>query len=210
MSYTKLLLLFGDQNFDLPCSFKELISYRQKSQSLNLFLSGIGEALRKGVLELPVTEQSWFPNFNSTETLAQCINENVGPYTALHTLLTCVIQLGNLILYAIILSCKDLLTQFRLVESDSNLLDSKSDVPIVAICTGGLSGVAACLAKSLLDLNEIAICISQIALRVGVAMQRRAESLEMSSQSWAFSASNIDENELNQAIESYNRVRKHF
>jgi hypothetical protein len=79
-------------------------------------------------------------------------------------------------------------------------------VGVIAICTGALSGAAACLATSLQELLNIAGSIAAVSLRLGIAMQKRAEALEKSIESWAFTASNLDEEELDREIESYNKV----
>jgi hypothetical protein len=100
---------------------------------------------------------------------------------------------------------KLLLTIIRSIENESKLL--ASDYAVVAICTGTLAGVASCLAKSLPELFEISYSISSAALRLGIAIQRRAETLAKDTDSWAFTASNINDEDLDELIDSYNKVR---
>jgi starter unit:ACP transacylase-like protein len=100
---------------------------------------------------------------------------------------------------------KLLLKIIRSIENEPGLL--ASNYAVVAICTGTLAGATACLARSLPELLEISYSISKTALQLGIAIQRRAESLAKSSDSWAFTAFNIYDENLNDLINSYNKVR---
>ncbi|KAF2664950.1 polyketide synthase 1 [Microthyrium microscopicum] len=189
MSHSNLLLLFGDQNFDIATSLLDLLSSHSKSRSLKLFINGLHDILRQEVPKLSSKEQSWLLDYTCLKTLASQFSKDVERYAALQMFLTCVTQLGHYII---------------LVEDDPELLDSKSSFEIVAICTGALSAAAASLAKSVQELLDVSIAISAIALRLGVAMQRRAENLEATPGSWAFTASNINEDELMNLLAIYN------
>jgi hypothetical protein len=98
MVQSKLLLVFGDQTFDIPSALQELISHRQKSKFLHMFLNEISNTLQQEVATIPLHEKSWFPGHANIDTLADQYSRNARQCTAPQMFLTTVVQLGNLIL----------------------------------------------------------------------------------------------------------------
>jgi hypothetical protein len=208
MAQSVVLLLFGDQTFDIPSSLHLLASHRRDSKSLNKFLHNTEQLLRREIAKFPPGEQAWFPHHVSIQKLGDHYADGSGPQTSLQTFLACVVQLGNLILYVMsakgeFISINPLL---RVVENDPELLNIERRSQVVGVCTGSISAAAACISRSLPDLLEVSTDVASISLYLGVAMQRRAEILEKTDASWAFIASNVDGNALDQILFHYNKV----
>lgn len=95
---TQQLLLFGDQTVELYPPIQRLFLEARKSKILDGFLQNATDVLKTEVTKFEPKDQIAFRSFSSLLGLAEEYSENEDIVGIVHTVLICIVRLGELIL----------------------------------------------------------------------------------------------------------------
>ena len=93
------LLLFGDQTVETLPAIENLVNQSRNSPSLRQFILGATDIVQKLAYGLNALERQRFHNFETILDLAESYAKEDSPDDLVATVLMCISQLGELIMY---------------------------------------------------------------------------------------------------------------
>lgn len=128
--------------------------------------------------------------------------------TVVNFVLTCVDHIGWLIVLVVCpMPSSEYWVTFRQAEEDDHMLNDSSPKVSLELWMGMYSAVAASFASCLTDLLKIASKIIKIALRLKVAIIKRATFIEKSMKSWFTVLVDVKETEALRVTEKFNQAQ---
>ncbi|KAI9036832.1 type I polyketide synthase [Aspergillus affinis] len=184
------VLHFGDQTVDISSSLQDLARVSKSSQTLATFLQIGVDTLRAALFSLPsavLSELSWHTLIDLGDALAD------RPYECapLAPAVLCICQLGYLLVH---------------LERDPQTLFSNDRKILLGVCTGMLpASIAACI-TSVKELLNISPELIRIAVRLGVQVSARSQSLDKSTERWALACAGLSLNSLKEIIVQFHQI----
>ncbi|KAI1377814.1 hypothetical protein F4677DRAFT_413633 [Hypoxylon crocopeplum] len=190
MTATANVFYFGDQSTEPYVSLIDLIREIHNSDLLGTFLRSCFDALLSAITFLPPEHRRPFQGRDFAQ-LVDHVQTHEIRHAAITSVLSCVAQLGWLVIY-------------RERNGEAWL---QKPCTVVGICTGNLAALTAVVAFSDGDILRLGPIMIQISLRLGMEVSRRSYALEASSESWSIGVAGVPLETVKDELRQFNDSR---